>query len=376
MSSQNQFEGTLINWRLSVSNLSQCPKTMIFSVPPTLPQGFGSTTEWMMIRSRITGTVLSVVVFLFCSCCKPAPTDQYQGYFEGEFIYAAAPSAGNLQVLHVRRGDVVVGGDLLFTLDATLEKAAKAESMERLREAQARWEDLKEGLRPSELAALEAGLEKARTASKLSAIELSRAHKLVAAKAVPVDQLDRARLTHEQNEQAVIELEHRLDTARLGGREGTIAAAAAAVEAAQARVTAAIWSLDQKIQRAPTAARVHDTLYVEGEWVPAGRPAVMLLPSENIKVRFFIPEGDLHRVRMGDLIEVAISGSDTLLAGRINYIATAPEFTPPVIYNRDNRAKLVFMVEGTFDPETAGTLHPGQPADVRLAGSSSEKQPK
>lgn len=326
-----------------------------------------------MIRRRMTGTALTILVVLFCSSCRRGPADQYQGYFEGEYIYAAAPSAGNLQVLQVRRGDVVIGGDLLFTLDATLEKAAAAESVERLREAQARWEDLKEGLRPSELAALEAGLEKARTASKLSAIEFSRARGLVAAKAVPVDQLDRARLTHEQNEQAVIELEHRLETAHLGGREGTIAAAAAAVEAAQARVTAAVWSMDQKTQRAPTAARVHDTLYVEGEWVPASRPVVMLLPPEYIKIRFFVPEGDLHRVQVNGRIEVTVSGRETPLTGQISYIATAPEFTPPVIYNRENRAKLVFMVEGTFDPEIAGTLHPGQPADVRLAGSSPEK---
>ena len=325
-----------------------------------------------MIRRRTTGVILSILILQFCCSCRRTPTDQYQGYFEGEFIYAAAPSGGILQVLHVRRGDFVAAGDLLFTLDATLERAAKTEGMERLREAQARWEDLKEGLRPSELAALEAGLEQARTASKLSAIELARTNELVAAMAVPVDQLDRARLTHEQNEQAVIELKHRLETGHLGGREGTVAAAAAAVEAARAQVTAAGWRLDQKIQRAPTAARVHDTLYVEGEWVPAGRPAVMLLPPENIKIRFFVPEGDLHKVQANGLIEVIVSGKEAPLIGRISYISTAPEFTPPVIYNRENRAKLVFMVEGTFDRDIATTLHPGQPADVRLAGKSPE----
>ena len=320
--------------------------------------------------------MLSILVVLFFSSCGRAPTDQYQGYLEGEFIYAAAPLAGYLQILHVRRGDVVAEGDLLFALDTTLEVAAKAESEQRLREARARWEDLKEGQRPSELAALEASLEKARSASELSFIELGRARELVAVKAAPSDQLDRARLTHQQNEQVVIELEHRLDTARLGGREGMIAAAAAAVEAAQTRGTAAEWNLNQKTQRAPDDARVHDTLYLAGEWVPPGRPVVMLLPSQNIKIRFFIPEGDLQRVQIGDLIEVAISGRDTPLTGRINYIATAPEFTPPAIYNRENRAKLVFMVEGTFDPEIAGTLHPGQPADVRLAGHSPGSSPQ
>jgi HlyD family secretion protein len=326
-----------------------------------------------MIRRLTTGLILLILVLPFSSSCRRTPTDQYQGYFEGEFIYAAAPSAGNLQHLHVKRGDLVAEGDLLFILDSTLEIAARAEGIERLREARARLQDLKEGQRPSELAALEAGLKKARTASELSEIELERARELVAVNAVPADQLDRARLTHEQNEQIVIELEHRLDTARLGGREGAIAAAAAEAEAAQARLTAAEWNLDQKTQRAPGNARVHDTLYVESEWVSSGRPVVMLLPPENIKVRFFVPEGDLGKVQVGNLIETAISGWDVPLTGRISYISTTPEYTPPVIYNRENRAKLVFMVEGTFDTETAETLHPGQPVDVRLAGSSTKE---
>ena len=34
---------------------------------------------------------------------------------------------------------------------------------------------------------------------------------------------------------------------------------------------------------------------------------------------------------------------------------------------RDNRAKLVFLVEAVFDPAAAADLHPGQPVDVSRA---------
>jgi HlyD family secretion protein len=37
-----------------------------------------------------------------------------------------------------------------------------------------------------------------------------------------------------------------------------------------------------------------------------------------------------------------------------------------VIYSLESRSKLVFMVEGVFDPQTAVKLHPGQPVDVEL----------
>jgi HlyD family secretion protein len=52
--------------------------------------------------------------------------------------------------------------------------------------------------------------------------------------------------------------------------------------------------------------------------------------------------------------------------GRVSFISPRAEFTPPVIYSRENRAKLVFLVEAVFDPETAARLHPGQPVDVRF----------
>ena len=48
----------------------------------------------------------------------------------------------------------------------------------------------------------------------------------------------------------------------------------------------------------------------------------------------------------------------------VNFISTQAEFTPPVIYSRENRSKLVFMIEAKFSPVDAADLRPGQPVDV------------
>jgi len=41
------------------------------------------------------------------------------------------------------------------------------------------------------------------------------------------------------------------------------------------------------------------------------------------------------------------------------------ESSPLILYNREKRAKLVFMVEAGFtDTGAARDLHPGQPVDV------------
>ena len=40
--------------------------------------------------------------------------------------------------------------------------------------------------------------------------------------------------------------------------------------------------------------------------------------------------------------------------------------TPPVLSNRENRSKLIFMIEAKFSPADAADLRPGQPVDVEL----------
>ena len=51
----------------------------------------------------------------------------------------------------------------------------------------------------------------------------------------------------------------------------------------------------------------------------------------------------------------------------ITFIADRAEYTPPVLYSREKRAKLVYLVEARPAPADAAKLHPGQPVDVTLA---------
>ncbi|MBV8261678.1 MAG: secretion protein HlyD, partial [Paraburkholderia sp.] len=50
----------------------------------------------------------------------------------------------------------------------------------------------------------------------------------------------------------------------------------------------------------------------------------------------------------------------------ITWISNAAEYTPPVIYSNENRAKLVFMIEARPAAQDAMKLHPGQPVEVTL----------
>ena len=285
---------------------------------------------------------------------------------EGEYVRVAAPFAGELVTLSVRRGQAVKVGDPLFTLEQENEAAARDEAAERLRRAEAQWEDLKKGKRATEIEAIEAQLSQAEAQLRLSEAQIKRQERLVASRFASRETLDEVRAARDRDRARIAELTAELETARLAAREDEVRAAEAEVAAAKAALAQADWRLGQKSVRSPSEALVTDTLYVQGEWVSAGSPVVELLPPKNIKLRFFVPEPELGAIQLHQPVSVTCDGGPAHIAAHITYIAPEAEYTPPVIYSRESREKLVFLVEAYPSPEDAVRLHPGQPVEVRV----------
>jgi HlyD family secretion protein len=164
----------------------------------------------------------------------------------------------------------------------------------------------------------------------------------------------------------VVELQNELATTRAGARPDEIRAAEAEAAAAKQSLAQADWRLRQKSVAATVDGTVTDTLFQRGEWVPAGAPVVAVLPPANVKVRFFVPETALGSVRVGQKVALACDGCAPGLSGEVSFVAPQAEFTPPVIYSKDSRGKLVFLVEAKPARADAARLHPGQPIDVTL----------
>ena len=99
-----------------------------------------------------------------------------------------------------------------------------------------------------------------------------------------------------------------------------------------------------------------------------GRPIVSLLPPDNVRVRFFVPQAMLPTVHIGDRVAVRCDGCASDLVARVSFISAQAEFTPPVIYSQEERARLVFRVEAT--PERPADLRIGQPVSVALQGAA------
>lgn len=290
----------------------------------------------------------------------------YQGYAEGEFVRVASPYAGSLTTLTVHRGAQVGIGEPLFALEQENEKAGREEATQGLKRAEAQLENLKKGKRPAELDAIIAQQEQARATLKLSEDDFVRDEKLAKANFISRQKLDVDRTALKRDRERLKELEAQLATANLAARADEIRAAEATVSVAQATLARADWSLAQKSVKAPVAGLVQDTLYVQGEWVPAGNPVVSLLPPQNIKVRFYVPELQIGALKTGQAVTLLCDGCAATISAVISYISPQAEYTPPVIYSRENRGKLVFLIEARPSPTDAAKLHPGQPVDVKL----------
>jgi HlyD family secretion protein len=309
-------------------------------------------------------TLLALAALLAaCGSKEPAAL---QGYVEGDYVRVAAPFAGTLVSLDAQRGAQVEPGAALFALEAESEDAAKREAQERARKAAAMVEDLRKGKRPTEIESSRAQLAQAEVAARLSEREWQRQLDLVSKGFVSQSRADEAKAARDSDRNKVVQLQNELATVQSGARPDEIRAAEAEAAAAREALAQADWRLRQKTVTATVAGMVTDTLFTKGEFVPAGSPVVSLLPAANVKVRFFVPETKLGAVKMGQKVSLACDGCAGAIEATVSFIASQAEFTPPVIYSKDNRAKLVFLVEAKPAAQDAVKLHPGQPVDVKL----------
>jgi HlyD family secretion protein len=144
--------------------------------------------------------------------------------------------------------------------------------------------------------------------------------------------------------------------------------AQAALRTAEARLNSSRTRLDRRRLASPVSGTVQEVYFRVGEMVPAGRSIVSLLPPDNTRVRFFVPQATLPHVRIGDRIGIRCDGCAPDLAARVNFISAQAEFTPPVIYSLEERARLVFRIEAI--PERPDELRVGQPVSVSLKPSA------
>jgi len=136
----------------------------------------------------------------------------------------------------------------------------------------------------------------------------------------------------------------------------------AEIERLKTQVAQTQLKLAQKSANAPADAVVVETLYAQGDWVPAGAPVVSILPLDKITVRFAVPLAVAAHLQNGRSVTLICERCGTLVRATVTYVSP---FAQPESQTEGLEA-LRYMVEARPNPAQAALLKPGQPVTVVL----------
>ncbi|PQA89025.1 HlyD family secretion protein [Hyphococcus luteus] len=286
-------------------------------------------------------TIAFICAVLMAAGCSDQSADRLSGYIEAETLYMAPQEAGVIGGILVKEGDQVSKGDVLFRM--------KADRVSyQVEQASAAAKSAKK--RVDETGALAKAVNEAKADLDRVALDFARTQKLYKEGFVAKVKLD--------NEYAALTAaEARLERAR-AERD----AAREDYQSVEAQAGLAKQRLNDLAVTAPKAGTIERIYRREGEVAAAGDPVAALLPPDNVKLRFYAPEAMLSAFQPGQEISFNCDGCAEAGRARITYVASEPQFTPPVIYSLEERDKLVFLIEARpLNPEG---LRPGLPVDI------------
>jgi HlyD family secretion protein len=270
--------------------------------------------------------VLLLVLCLLSACKEKGP--HYNGYFDADFTYLSSDFAGRLSHLFVKRGEPVPKEKLLFKLEHTSENY---------------------GIQISQLSKKNLAFQKQQLIDQLHYAEINyrRTLKIKTQDAASQNDVDVA-------------------TKDLDVLRAQLAAINVQINSSQIDVANRQWQIRRKKNTAPEAGIIFDTYFTEAEYVQAGQPIVSLITPKNIKVLFFVPEEALGTIKLNQTVQIESDANPHLAQGKISYIANVAQYTPPIIYSREQRQKLVFRVEARIDSPNLALIHLGQPVTIEL----------
>ncbi len=303
-----------------------------------------------MKRVAVAATLIGLFVLWLIFSGRSRDEGAFLGYVEGDLLYIGPVEGERLGGLGVEVGDDVKLGAPLFAMETPLLDAQRKEASDRIAQMKAALENLQAALnRPQQVAVLQAAVKRAEAELVLSRLTFQRQKTLYAERDVAKSTLDTAQMALSRDEAALTEAKRQVDAALLTGRSQEINGAEATMRQAHSQLN----QLDIRIGRqtvfAPAAGVVQDVFFRPGEMVTAGQPVLSLLPPENRKARFYVPQAKLVQIGLGRQVKIACDGCPADLHARIFYVAGREEFTPPVIFSDEERDKLVFKIEARME---------------------------
>lgn len=266
---------------------------------------------------------------LILSACNEEENKSFSGYIDTDLVYLSADLGGRLTDLAVSKGQLVKENQFLFKLEQTNEHY---------------------NVKMSQLntKALLAQRQQILIQLNYNKINYHRIIEMRKQNAASQNDLDLARSQLDISKQQIADIDVKINSNQ--------------IEVADQK-----WRMTRKENVAPQQGIIFDTYYTQGEYVQAAAPVLSLITKNNIKAIFFVPEKYLSQLRLNEHIKIRTDQNDHFATGHISYISNIAEYTPPIIYSREERQRLVFRIETLIDSPDLEKIHLGQPVTLELA---------
>jgi HlyD family secretion protein len=317
------------------------------------------------------GWIPVVALAAFSMAC--APKQQHAGALQGviELDERALgfEVGGRLTAVNVRRGAPVRAGEVLATLDDTLERTVSEGREAEARAAQAGVALLRAGSRPEEVRSMQAQLRAAEASETLLHKNLERERNLFAQGAVAAASVDDLESRLQAATATRQGLEHRVRELQNGSRREEITRAEAQASVASQQVKLGGERVDRYVLRASVDGTVLEVHADPAEVVAAGTPVFTMADTKHPYVDVFVPQGELGGVRLNAPAQVVVDAGPHPFTASVENIGHRTEFSPRYLFSDRERGQLVVRVRiRVEDPEEA--LHTGVPAFVTIEHSA------
>ena len=270
---------------------------------------------------------------------------------------------GRIDALLVDEGDRVTPGQLLARLDPRPMQARLASADARLAAASAGVARDVNGTRPQEVAEAQAGVAAAQAALVEARRQLMRRQALVGRGFISKADVQTAQATVDSAAARLASASASLSLAQEGVRLEDRAATSATREAVLAEKRSVETDLTDMAMKAPEPGQVLTRAREAGAVVGAGETVLTLALTQPVRVRAYVAEPDLPRIRPGMRVKVRVDGSDKKWPATVGFISPVAEFTPKTVQTEQLRADLVYRIRLTVD-DPKSELRQGQPVSV------------
>jgi HlyD family secretion protein len=282
--------------------------------------------------------------------------------------------AGRIAAMAAEEGDKVRAGQLLASLDTASLQSRVGEAEAKVEQARAQLARLRSGNRAQDIGQGRARVAAAAAVARNADRDVARRRGLVATGAISRDLWEQSIADRDRAAAQLAEARQALSLLESGSRREDVAAAEAALRAAEATRRSASTDLGDTRLMASANATVVTRAREPGAIVAPGETVYTLSIDRPLRVRAYVAESDLSRISPGMAVELGADGNPRTYHGTIGSIAPRAEFTPKSVETEDLRTDLVYRLRIVVrDPDDA--LRQGQPVTLRVPGARPAHRP-